>query len=265
MNPPRATPPASGPSPATPSGGDRPVAEHQAGEPLDDPGRAVAVLEARSLHRFFRVGGQETLALQGVSLQVEPGEMVAVVGPSGSGKSTLIACLAGLDEPDGGSVHVAGHQLSHRSEPERARLRARHIGVLLQSANFIEHLTVAQNVALVQALAGRPAGTDPAALLATLEVSERGGAYPSRLSGGEAARAALAVAVANDPPILLADEPTGELDSTTEATVLALLARITAGGVAVVVASHSPAVAAAAGRRITLTDGQLDRDPQVVS
>ncbi len=215
------------------------------------------VLAAQSVHRFFRAGGQETLALQGVSLRLEPGELVVVVGPSGSGKSTLIACLAGLDEPDGGSVHVAGHQLTHRSEPERARLRARHIGVLLQSANLIEHLTVSQNVALVQHLGGDAPRADPAGLLAALGMSPRAGAYPAELSGGETARAGLAVALANDPPVLLADEPTGELDSTTEAQVLELLARITARGVAVLVASHSPAVAAAADRRITLADGRV--------
>lgn len=216
------------------------------------------VLEAQSVHRFFRAGEQETLALQGVSLQVQPGELVVVVGPSGSGKSTLIACLAGLDEPDGGSVRVAGFQLTGRGEQDRARLRARHVGVLLQSANLIEHLTVTQNVALVQHLGDDDtARDDPGVLLAELGMSSRADAYPDQLSGGETARAGLAVALANDPPVLLADEPTGELDSATEAQVLDLLARITGRGVAVLVASHSPAVAAAADRRITLSDGRV--------
>jgi putative ABC transport system ATP-binding protein len=100
-------------------------------------------LEARSLYRFYRAGDEETLALQGVSLTVHGGEFVAVTGPSGSGKSTVLACLAGMDDPDGGSVRIAGQRISHRPEPKRARIRARHIGMLFQNANLLEHLTVA--------------------------------------------------------------------------------------------------------------------------
>ena len=219
--------------------------------------RAAASLRARSLYRFFRAGDEETLALQGVNLAVDPGELVAVVGPSGSGKSTLLACLAGLDEPDGGSVAVAGERISHRPEPVRARIRARLIGVLFQNANLIEHLTIADNVRLVQRLAGRSAGTPPHALLEQVGVAHRAGARPSTLSGGEAARAGLAVALANDPAVLLADEPTGELDSDTERVVLDLLVGAAAHGVAMVVASHSPLVAAAASRVVRLVDGRV--------
>ncbi len=212
---------------------------------------------AHSLHRFYRVGDQETLALRGVSLQVDRGELVAVAGPSGSGKSTLLACLAGLDEPDGGFVEVAGAQLSHRSEQQRAQMRARHIGMVFQSANLIEHLTIRQNVALVQQLVGPVSRDEQTALIGRLGLSHRTHAYPSQLSGGEASRAALAVALANDPALVLADEPTGELDSVTEADVLALLREATESGAAVLVASHSVAVAAAADRRIVLEDGQV--------
>jgi putative ABC transport system ATP-binding protein len=211
------------------------------------------VLQAENLYRFFHTGDEETLALRGVSLAVEPGEVVAVTGPSGSGKSTLLACLAGLDDPDGGMVFVAGQLMSRRPEPVRAALRARHIGMLFQSGNLLEHLTVEQNLALVQRLAHRT--SDRQALLADLGLAGRAGAYPSELSGGEAARAGLAAALANDPPVLLADEPTGEVDSAAEIRVLALLrARAKAGG-AVVVVTHSPAVAAAADRTIALRDG----------
>src|SRR4051812_19226658 len=164
-------------------------------------------LEARSLYRFFRAGDDETLALQGVSLTVQPGEFVAVTGPSGSGKSTLLACLAGMDNPDGGSVRIAGHLISHRPEPQRARLRARHIGMLFQGANLFDHLTVAQNVALVRSLPGR-ARTGRPDLLSLLGLSERAAAYPGQLSRGELARAGLAVALANAPGVVVADEPT---------------------------------------------------------
>jgi putative ABC transport system ATP-binding protein len=212
-------------------------------------------LEARSLYRFYRAGDEETVALQGVSLRVEPGDLVAVTGPSGSGKSTLLSCLGGMDDPDGGIVRIAGQRISHRPERERARIRARHVGMLFQSANLVEHLSVAQNLALVQSLSSR-ACTDGPDLLKVLGLQDRCGAYPRHLSGGELARAGLAVALANSPGVLLADEPTGELDSATEAHVLDLLIAATHRGTAVVVASHSSAVAAAATRVLRLDDGR---------
>jgi putative ABC transport system ATP-binding protein len=213
-------------------------------------------LEARSLYRFYRAGDEETLALQGVSLTVHSGEFVAVTGPSGSGKSTLLACLAGMDDPDGGSVRIAGQRISHRPEPERARIRARHIGMLFQNANLLDHLTVAQNLSLVRGLAGRAAISRPD-VLTLLGLSERAGFYPSQLSGGELARAGLAMVLANAPAALLADEPTGELDSATESRVLDLLSDAAGRGTAILVASHSPAVAAAAARVVRLDDGRV--------
>jgi len=219
-------------------------------------------LQAVSLYRFFRAGDEETQALRGVSVAVKSGELVAVAGPSGSGKSTLLSCLAGLDTPDGGMVHVAGQRLSHRPERERTRLRARHIGLLFQSANLLEHLSVDANLALVQALIPRPAGSTPAqrrlALLRSLDIEQRATATPSTLSGGEAARAGLAVALANDPAVLLADEPTGEVDADTERQIVGLLRARADAGTAVVVVSHSAAVAGAADRVIRLTDGRVD-------
>ncbi len=216
-----------------------------------------AVLDAHDLYRFFHAGEEETLALRGVSLSVDAGEVVAVTGPSGSGKSTLLACLAGLDEPDGGVVRLAGHVLSRRPEPERARLRARHLGMLFQSANLLEHLSVEQNVVLVQRLGRSGGSTRRTMLLDELGLATRAGAHPSQLSGGEAARAGLAVALANDPAVLLADEPTGEVDGATEAQVLRLLRRQAERGTAVVIVTHSPAVATAADRTITLSDGMV--------
>jgi putative ABC transport system ATP-binding protein len=162
-----------------------------------------------------------------------------------------------MDNPDGGSVHIAGQRISHRREPERARIRARHIGMLFQNSNLLDHLTVTQNVALVCSLAGRAHRADRPDLLSLLGLSERAAAYPGQLSGGELARAGLAVALANHPAALLADEPTGELDSVTESRVLDLLSVAAAGGTAILVASHSPAVAAAAARVIRLDDGRV--------
>jgi putative ABC transport system ATP-binding protein len=214
-------------------------------------------LDASGLYRFFHVGDEEILALQGVSLTVGRGELVAVIGPSGSGKSTLLACLAGLDEPDGGCVLIEGERLSRRPEPERAALRARRVGVLFQSGNLLDHLTVAENVALAQRVAGRPNPGRAAGLLEALGLARRAHARPAELSGGETARAGLAVALANDPAVVLADEPTGELDSASEARVLDLLWAHAAAGGAVVVATHSPAVAAAAARTLHLRDGRV--------
>ena len=224
---------------------------------------AEPVLSAHDLYRFFRAGDEETLALRGVSLQVAAGEVVAVVGPSGSGKSTLLGCLAGLDEPAGGSVWVGGERVSHRPELERARLRARRIGVLLQSGNLVTHLSVLDNVRLAQHAArtarssARPVGTSPGEVLASVGLADRAHALPRQLSGGEAARAGLAVAIANQPAVLLADEPTGELDGDTEQRVLRLIRGHAATGAAVLLVTHSPDVIAFADRVITLHDGRI--------
>jgi putative ABC transport system ATP-binding protein len=213
-------------------------------------------LEARSLYRFFRSGDEETLALKGVSLTVAAGDLVVVVGPSGSGKSTLLACLAGLDEPDGGTVLVEGNRMSHQPEPVRSRMRAERIGIMGQSSNLFQHLTVGANVAFVDALAAAPQRSSYDVVDA-VGLSARVDAYPNELSGGEASRAGLAVALAGSPGVVLADEPTGELDSATETGVLALLVAAARRGVAVIVASHSPAVAAAAAHVVRLEDGRV--------
>jgi putative ABC transport system ATP-binding protein len=189
------------------------------------------VLEARNLYRFFHAGDDETLALQGVSLAVDPGELVAVTGPSGSGKSTLLACLAGLDEPDGGSVSVDGTRISRRPEEERARIRGARIGMLFQQANLVGHLSVAANVDLAQRVGDRASSASwRNQVLDRCGIAHRASARPSQLSGGELARAGLAVALANDPPVILADEPTGELDGVSAARILDLLRERAAGG-----------------------------------
>jgi putative ABC transport system ATP-binding protein len=216
-----------------------------------------AVVEAHRLFRFFHVGDDEALALQGVSLTVDAGELVAVTGPSGSGKSTLLSCLAGLDDPDGGTVTIAGERLSRRTEEQRARLRAREIGVLFQSTNLVGHLTVAENITLAQRLAGAIDDVRRDTALERAGIARCARSLPTQLSGGELARAGLAVALANDPAVVLADEPTGELDEHNAARVLALLRDRAEAGGAIVVVTHNAAIAAGADREIRLEDGQV--------
>ncbi len=214
-------------------------------------------LEAVDLYRFYHAGDDETLALRGVSLQVSPGEIVAVTGPSGSGKSTLLACLAGLDEPDGGCVRVCGEMMSRRPEADRAALRAASLGMLFQTGNLLDHLTVEQNVTIAQRLAGRVDKERVVALLDEVGLSARSRARPATLSGGETARAGLAVALANNPAVLLADEPTGELDDVTSVRILQLLRTHADAGAAVVIVTHNALVAAGADLEIRLVDGQV--------
>ena len=215
----------------------------------------AAALRADHVYRFYRSGDEETLAVRGVSLELVPGEVVAVSGPSGSGKSTLLACLAGTDEPSGGTVWVGETRMSGRTEAARAALRARHIGTMAQSGNLLAHLSLVNNLRLARRIAGRRGHGEE--LLGELGVAHRAGAWPHQLSGGELARAALALALVNDPSVLLADEPTGELDEATEQRLLALLRRRADTGCAVLIASHSSAVRRLADRVLLLDDGQL--------
>lgn len=215
------------------------------------------VLEAIDLYRFYHAGDDETLALRGVSLRLYSREIVAVTGPSGSGKSTLLGCLAGLDEPDGGTVKVSGRTMSRRPEHERAAFRTRTLGMLFQSHNLLDHLSVEQNIVFAQRLAGRVDPVRVSALLEEVGLSERAGASPASLSGGESARAGLAVALANDPLVVLADEPTGELDEVTARRIIELLRTHADAGAAVLIVTHSASVAAEADREISLIDGQV--------
>jgi putative ABC transport system ATP-binding protein len=218
------------------------------------------VLAARNLYRFYHSDDDETLALRGVSLRVGAGELVAIVGPSGSGKSTLLACLAGTDEPDGGEVRILGERITRRPELQRAAIRGRSLGFLFQSDNLIEHLTVEENVLLPMRLARKVNEQRLRTLLDVLGLIHHRRAYPGQLSGGEAARAGLAIALAAAPKILLADEPTGEVDAATEAWVLDLLERYCRDGGAVVVATHSATLAKKASRIVRLADGKVVED-----
>ena len=212
-------------------------------------------LEARGLHRFFRRGGEEVAALRDVSFTVAPGELVAVRGPSGSGKSTLLTLLAGLDRPDAGEIRVFGVPVNHRAAPDLASTRRRTTGLLPQSGGLVEHLTVVDNVRMAARIRGVRAEVE--ALLDAVGLRHRGRSWPSRLSGGETARAGLAVALVGSPALLLADEPTAEVSSEEEHTLLRLLRDTRPPSAASVVVTHSDVVAAAADRVLELNAGKL--------
>jgi putative ABC transport system ATP-binding protein len=221
---------------------------------MEVTGSAVAAVD---LYRFYHVGDTEVQALRGASLNVAPGEVVALLGPSGSGKSTLLACIAGLDEPDGGHVEVGGRRMTRRGETERAHLRARAIGLLMQTGNLIDHLDVRANVRVAQLLAGNNR-RDPLAPLLDVGLGHKAAAKPSELSGGESARAALAVALATDPILLLADEPTAEVDAETEQSLIELILARRERGHSALIATHSQALAKKADRVCHMRDGRID-------
>jgi putative ABC transport system ATP-binding protein len=217
----------------------------------------MSVLNAVELYRFFHIGDDETAALRGVSLSLDAGETVALVGPSGSGKSTLIGCLTGLDEPDGGWVSVNEQRLTRRSEKVRARLRALNFGIMLQSANLFQHLTVEENIGFQMQVAGRIDTERVSLLLEAVGISHRAKSYPASLSGGETARAGLATVIAADPPILIADEPTAEVDAETEQLLFELFDQRKRAGQVTLLSTHSTALADRADRIIHLRDGRI--------
>ena len=217
-------------------------------------------LEAVGLHRFYRRGETEVAALRDVSLSCAAGETVAVTGPSGSGKSTLLGLLAGLDDPDGGQVRVGGRRLSHQGAAASARLRADCVGVLTQASGLLAHLDVLENVRFAANLRGLRhdgGGPSPEDLIDGLGLAAVRHSTPRTLSGGETARAGLAVALAGAPVLLLADEPTAEVSSAEERTVLELLRTWRPFGSATVIVTHSTAVASYADRTVHLVDGRI--------
>ena len=200
-------------------------------------------------------------ALDRVTVEVAPGEAVAVMGPSGSGKSTLLNLVAGVDRPSGGDVEVAGVDLGRLSETGLARFRRTHVGVIFQFFHLLEDLTVRDNVLLPARLVGTPSGAARARageLLETLGIAARRDAYPARLSGGERQRVAIARALMNRPDILLADEPTGAVDGRTGEQVTELLRDLNRGGQTLILVTHDPAVASRCATRIvSLRDGRI--------
>ncbi|HEY0515420.1 MAG TPA: ABC transporter ATP-binding protein [Thermoanaerobaculia bacterium] len=219
-------------------------------------------IELRQLTRKLPSGDRELTILDHVDLTIQPGEFVAVLGPSGSGKSTLLALMAGLDRPTSGEIRIDGEPIQAMSEDGLALLRRQKIGFVFQSFQLLSNLTARENVLLPAELLGV---ADPYAradeLLAAVGLADRGHHYPSQLSGGEQQRVALARAFAARPPILLADEPTGNLDGATGRRILELLTDLRSReGTTLVLVTHDPAVAALAGRQIHLLDGRIERD-----
>lgn len=220
----------------------------------------MPTVAAHDIYRFYHTRTEETRALRGITFGVEPGEFVALVGPSGSGKSTLLACLAGLDVPDGGQVELLGERIARLSETERTKRRRCHVGMLMQSRNLLAGLTAEENVRLPMLIAGQPDEQRVALLLDAVGISARRGALPCELSGGEAARAGLAVALALSPRLVIADEPTAEVDAATETDLIRLLSDRCAAGAAALIATHSRALASFASRVIRLEDGRITDD-----
>ena len=221
---------------------------------------AAQVLVGQRLYRYFPGEGEQFMICD-VSIAVRRGESVAVLGGPGSGKTTLLSLLAGLGEPDSGTVFAAGQQMSRRSEPQRARLRADRIGLLHLPGNLLEHLTVAQNIVAVRHLAGRRGYRDLSGRLAAVDLAGYGDSIPAVLSAGQRARAGLAVALANDPPVLIADEPSAGLDEPDERRLLDLLRTQADRGTAVLLASRSARVVQWCERIVQLTDGQITGPP----
>jgi putative ABC transport system ATP-binding protein len=219
-------------------------------------------IECRALGRRLPSGDRVLTVLTGIDLTIVPGEFVAVLGPSGSGKSTLLGLLAGLDRPSEGEVRIEGRSLGSLGEDALAELRRDRVGFVFQSFELLGNLTALENVLLPLELAGNRDGREKAAdLLAQVGLADRVHHYPSELSGGEQQRVALARAFAPSPAILLADEPTGNLDAETSRVILDLLAELRArAGTTLVLVTHDPAVAALADRRIHLRGGRIERE-----
>ena len=216
------------------------------------------IITAKQLTKSYLRGHVATHALRGVSLTIPRGSFTCVVGPSGHGKSTLMHLLGGLDRPTGGSVLLDGIELGRLNEPELAALRARKIGFVFQFFNLLNSLTALENVEMAMMMAGVPARQQTMRakeLLDRVGLADRAGHRPAQLSGGQQQRVAIARALANSPPLLLMDEPTGNLDSEAEAEVLSILGSLHAQGTTVVLVTHSAEIASQAEQVIQVRDG----------
>jgi len=218
------------------------------------------IIETHDLWKVYRMDGVAVEALRGVNLTVEAGAFIALVGPSGSGKSTLLHLLGAMDTPTRGEVRLNGRSLTGMSDAERTRLCCHEVGFVFQTFNLLPTLSALENVEIALRLAGvsrRERHTRAAELLERVGLGGRMGHLPRQLSGGERQRVAVARALANQPALLLADEPTGNLDSATGQAIVGLFRQLNAEGQTIVLVTHNPEVAAQAGRVLRMRDGRI--------
>jgi putative ABC transport system ATP-binding protein len=223
----------------------------------------MALIETRDLWKTYQMGSEEIHALSGVSIEIERGEYVAIMGPSGSGKSTLMNLIGCLDTPSKGSYLLNGKQVSEMNDDELARIRNEEIGFVFQTFNLLPRATALHNVELplvYGGVSGKARVERARAALEKVELLDRQTHRPNQLSGGQRQRVAIARALVNDPSILLADEPTGNLDSKTGVEIMGVFARLHAAGNTVVIVTHEADIAAYAHRAIHIRDGQVEKD-----
>jgi len=219
-----------------------------------------AIVELIDIHKHYLLGARRLEVLKGVSVRVEPGEYVAVMGPSGSGKSTLLNIIGLLDTPESGDYHLAGENVAHLADNELARHRNARIGFIFQGFNLFPQLDVLGNIEVPMIYAGRPRRERRGRareLAGLVGLADRAGHRPRELSGGEMQRTAIARALANRPPLLLADEPTGNLDEQTGLEVLEVFDRLVAGGQTLILVTHNPSYRRRAHRILSMRDGEL--------
>jgi len=220
--------------------------------------RIDPLMAATKLTKIYQRGREQVRALDGVTFSIQRGEFVAVVGPSGSGKSTLLNIVGCMDAPTSGTLELAGRSVQNLNESARTQLRRKEIGFVFQHFGLIPTLTVAENVSLPALFARRRADTKVNELLEKVALAHRRDHLPKELSGGEMQRVAIARSLVNGPVLLLADEPTGNLDTKTGETIITLFEKLNREGLTIVLVTHNPAFADATQRQLHLVDGRID-------